>query len=217
MSKQKKLIEMVCTGNNGRSPVAELLARNHLVTIGAESDFEIASSGIMVNYTDRFLAGEAKGDIYMTRAILKAAKDSGLIAHTQYQEIQATLRQGDEDRLFQYAVEIAPKLMAAERTHMREVLDEMGIRGDIKQGRDQTVVKSNALVVLAMDKEGLESVNAIYAPTPYRPTTAVLPVYAIGEDREVVNAFGGKREDYFITVKQLAREVPLAVNKAVGA
>ena len=45
----------------------------------------------------------------------------------------------------------------------------------------------------------------------------VLPRYATGKDVEVVNAFGKGIEFYKATVEQLAREVPLAVNRAVGA
>jgi protein-tyrosine-phosphatase len=45
----KKLIEMVCTGNNGRSPVAELVGRNYLEEIGASDDYDTISSGTMVD------------------------------------------------------------------------------------------------------------------------------------------------------------------------
>ncbi len=45
---ENKVIEMVCTANHGRSPVAELIGRNYLREIGALGEYEAASSGTSV-------------------------------------------------------------------------------------------------------------------------------------------------------------------------
>ncbi|MBR9693215.1 hypothetical protein GOV07_04800, partial [Candidatus Woesearchaeota archaeon] len=38
-------IEFACTANQGRSPVAELIARNYIARLGAQQDLEAISSG----------------------------------------------------------------------------------------------------------------------------------------------------------------------------
>ncbi len=213
----KKLIEFVCTGNNGRSPVAELLARNHLVQIGASEEYDAASSGLMVDYTRRFVAGQVTDDPKMVGAIISIARDNMFYSPAEIFTISKALREGDNAVLLKYAVSTSTKLMDAERECMYGLLAKMGIPGQVKSGKDQTIARPDTKVVLAMDKKGLESVGKIYAANSHTPVIDTLPRYATGDDREVANAFGKPRGFYRATIEQLAREVPLAVDRAVGA
>jgi|SRR3989344_2061461 len=214
---EKRLLEFVCTGNNGRSPIAELIARNHLAQIKADSNYSAISSGLKVDYTNQFLAGNVRDDSNMTKLVIDAGRQSQLYTPEDIARIDRALREGNNDVLLQYAISVSSQLMTAERKHMRELLVEMGIPGEVKPGRDQTIVRPDAIVVLAMDKKGKSGVESIYMTVPRAPVIDILPHYATGGNHEVVNAFGKGRDVYRATIEQLAREVPLAVNRAVGA
>ena len=46
---QLKKITTVCTGNSGRSPVLEVIAKNRLIELGEQNNFTVDSAGTLVD------------------------------------------------------------------------------------------------------------------------------------------------------------------------
>jgi len=212
----KKLIEMVCTGNRGRSPVAELIARNRIIEIGASDVYDSISSGTNVAYTDKVMAGEIIPSQEMISAIISMGRANNVYTSEQLEEIDSSLRDGEQDDLIKYFIQTSQRLMDDEESYRAEVLTQFGIDGDVKPTRDQTIARPDTLIVLAMDKKNLQVINRIYQEERYSPIIDTLSNYATGvPDSQVLNAFGKGKDIYRDMVRQLIREVPIAVDKLV--
>lgn len=207
----KKLIELVCTGNNGRSPVAELIARNYLHRVGA-SEYESISSGTMV---EKIKAGGFP--IKAMVPILELAKGRGIYDAHSLAELDGALRRRDTvamEKYFQQASEIFAQEEAEERG---KLLKEFGIEGFVKEGRDQTIARPDVVAVLPVDRKNYDGVLGIYQNSGHSPVIGVMSVLATGNPQsEVQNSFGQGVKVYRQRVEQLIEEVPKAVRKIVG-
>src|SRR3989338_4971733 len=89
----KKLIEMVCTGNQGRSPVAELVAANYLRDIGAD-EYTAISSGTSVAAIK-----EHRVDVPFMIKVISVGKERGLYDPSQIQAYDDAVSRGDAKTL----------------------------------------------------------------------------------------------------------------------
>lgn len=212
----KKLIEMVCAGNRGRSPVAELLANNRIRDIGASDDYGAISSGTNVDYTKRVMSGEETPSQEMVTAIIDMGRGREIYTPSQLQEIDEAFRNGREDVLVQYFKQASQRLMDDENSHRRKIIAEFGVEGEVKQTNDQTIARSDTVIVLAMDRKNLQNISSIYGERGYSPKIDTLSSYATKvAGSQVLNAFARGEDVYRETVEQLVKEVPMAVDRAI--
>ena len=209
----KKLIEMVCTGNNGRSPVAELIVRNYLESVGATADYDSISSGTMV---DMIKSGGFP--IKVMSPIIDMAKGREVYTAKELARLDSALREGDAQTVEGYFNKAAKIFSEEEARERGLILGELGISGDVKNGKDQTIPRSDAIVVLPMDRKNYEGVLSIYQNSGFSPVISVMSVLATGNlNSEVANAFGQGSDVYRQRIEQLVDEVPKAVRKIIGA
>jgi|TARA_Y100000031_G_scaffold42032_1_gene48351 protein-tyrosine-phosphatase len=207
-----KLIEMVCTGNNERSPVAELIARNYLKSVGATTDYDSISSGIMV---DKIKAGGFS--IEVMSSVINLAKSREIYDVDELKKLNEALRNGDDQIVGQYFNQAIQIFSEEESRERRIVLGELGISGTVKDRRDQTVSRPDVVAVFPMDRIHYNGVLNIYQGSGFRPVISVMSVLATGNsDSEVANAFGRGSEAHRQRIEQLVDEVPKAVKKIIG-
>ena len=209
----KKLIEMVCTGNNGRSPVAELIARNYLESVGATTDYDSISSGTMV---DIIKAG--RFPIKVMTPIIDIAKGRRIYDSSELTKLDDALRSGDSKTVEGYFNK-ATQIFSEEESREREVvLRELSIYGEVKGGKEQTMPRPDVVAILPMDRKNYDGVLKIYHSSGFSPVISVLSVLATGDpNSEVANAFGQSSDVYRQNIEQLVDEVPKAVRKIIGA
>lgn len=204
MKSQKKLIEMVCTGNNGRSPIAELIARNRLEEAGALEEYDSISSGTLVS-----VIKSGNFPIKAMNPIIEVARNRGDVYNAQQlEELDTALKEGDTETVKKY-FSVAAKLFEEEEKISRGiVLRELGIKGDVKSTQDQTVVRPNTVAIFVMDNENYQRAQKIYEGSGYNPTM---------ESLGVENSFGLVRDAYRGRVRQLLERVPKVVDRILGA
>ena len=204
---------MVCTGNNGRSPVAEIIARDYLQNVGATSDYDSISSGTKV---DAIKAGGFP--IKDMSSIIDIAKDRNIYDCDEMKKLDKAFRNEDSQTIETYFNK-AKKILSEEEARERDLfLKELGITGQIKQKKDQTVPKPDVVAVLPMDRTNYSGVLGIYQTSEYSPIISIMSVLATGNPTsEVANAFGKSSDVYRQTLEQLVDEVPKAVKKVIGA
>lgn len=209
----KKLIEFVCTGNQGRSPVAELIARTHLERIGAYGDYNSISSGTLVNIIE-----SGNHTINSMKPVIDIALERPLYSSEEIKELEEALKQGNTSIVRKY-FDIVINLFDEEEVRNRaEVLPLLGIHDRVKTTRDQVVARPDTVAVLSMDRGNYSMVKGLYESSSYSPLIDVLSRFAIGNpNAEVKNTFGKVKEDYIRCVEQMLEEVPVAVNKIVDA
>lgn len=208
-----KLIEMICTGNRGRSPVAELIARNHLKSVGAYGDYDSISSGTLVDTIE-------SGDYTMEsmKPIIDIALQRPLYSPDEIKELEEALRQGNTPVVRRYFDNALGLFDREEVENRAEVLPLLGIQGEIKSTRYQTVARPDTVAVFPIDRKNYSIVKELYEKSDYSPVVDVLSKYATGNpDAELKNTFGKGKEVYRKGVEQMLEEVPIAVNRVIGA
>ncbi|MBU0466987.1 MAG: hypothetical protein KJ718_02415 [Nanoarchaeota archaeon] len=211
----RKLIEAVCTTNNCRSPLVELIGRNHLVEIGAEGEYGIISSGTMANAMfDEEYSSDERHELYRL-----AFKRGGVYNQSDKAALEIAQITGGMHGLFNHLFSKAEAaFMADGKRYIAECIEKYGIKGSVKDGKDQTVPRFDVIAVLPVDKENYARVSKMYSGIEYDPTISVLSQLATGDSKsEIKKVLGKGKNAYLDMVEQMLREVPEAVNRIVGA
>src|SRR3989344_8155634 len=208
-----RLIEMVCTGNQGRSPVAELIARNHLKSIGAYGDYDSISSGTLVDTIES--GNHTMGSM---RLVIDIAAQRSLYSPEETRELEDALRQGNTPVVRKYFDNAIGLFDKEEVENRAEILPLLGIQGEVKTTRNQTVARPDTIAVFSIDKRNYTIVEGLYENSSYSPVIDVLSRYATGNpDAELKNTFGKGKEAYRKGVEQMLEEVSVVVNRVIGA
>jgi len=203
-----KTIEYVCTGNQGRSPVAELIARNYLRKRDALRDYNSASSGTLVDAIKANNMPEA----FMLTMIGVAKSRGDVYSPAKIQDIDDIIHGKNIDAIKYYFGKAQERFVAEERQFRLEILPLLGIEGELKRAQEQTIVRPNALAVLSMAEGNNKQVAGIYATTEPKPVIDTL-ARCVGKGIDIPNAFGLPKEMYVATVERLVELVPISVDK----
>jgi len=207
-----KLIEMVCTGNNGRSPVAELLAQNYLAQLGADWEYSAISSGTQVSEI-----ASGKFSLGLMRQVIGTGVERRIYAPENLLEIREALEREDTAALKPYFDTAVNMFRAEELVNRTKVLREFGIPGLPKITKDQTVVRPDVIAIFPVDRNNKSKVIAIYQQADAKPLIEVLSAYATDRpEEEITNTFGRGEEFYRQVVRRMVFEVPVAIDRAIN-
>lgn len=203
-----RFIEMVCTGNQGRSPVAELIAQNYLRRLGTV-DYASRSSGTLVDTIEK---GELPKSFKLQT--IELAKRRGVYSPSDEASIQDALKQGNDTMIDNYFNQAVARFSEEEKTHRIIALKRFGIEGRVKEGRDQTIVRSESIVVLSMAQSNNSQVQSIYAHVANKPIMMTIGEYATNNPKsDVPNAFGLGQKEYESAIEVLMDYVPKSLDK----
>lgn len=195
---------MTCLGNNGRSPIAELIAHNTLEDMNLLNKYRAISSGTLVNAinTGNFPIKGMKPviDVAMNR-------DDGVYNTTELKELETALKDGDTKTVKKYFNQAAAQFAQEEQVSRGIALKEFKISGDVKKTPTQTIITPNTVALYTMDKGNYDRANIIYENSDNKPL--------IMKSLDVESSFGLKRDAYMAGVEKLLRVVPEAVKRAV--
>ncbi len=203
---------MVCTGNRGRSPVAEVIARNYLRRHGVLGEYDAISSGTLVSAIKE---GVIPSD-FKLRLITLACERGDIYSPVERQAIDGALQVKDEAALSAINLcyrKAEERFVAEEQTYRTELLLHFGIKG-VKETQEQTIVQPEGIAIFSMAKYNNAQVQAIYVRRSHSPLMAVLSAYATGNpEAEIPNAFGLTKRDYLHGFECLVEQVPKALDK----
>lgn len=209
---QKRIIELVCTGNRGRSPVAELIARNYLRKIDAD-EYEASSSGTLVDKIKQ----EELPMAFMIKLIDIARSRGDVYTSIELQGIDSAIKDGNTRAITQYYKKADYMFGEEEKRDRQEVLPLLGIEGTLKSEQEQTIQRPDTIAVLSMARTNNQQVECIYASSAHKPVIDVLSRYATNnQNAEIPNAYGLGRKAYIQAVEVLVEQVPLAVERLLG-
>lgn len=207
-----KNIEFVCTGNSGRSPVAEVIAKDYLKSIGASNEYSATSSGTKVRQLQKDLP------IKVMNPIINLGLERGIYRPAEVTEIQSAIEEENTEIVRGYFDRTCQTFIEEEVAYRKKILDELEVKSRVKQMREQTIPNSNSIAVLPMDSKNYKEVLSIFSNSVNMPIISVMSVLATGiQNAEIPNAFGKGGHDYRIVVEQIAKEVPEAVRRIIGA
>ena len=207
-----KKIEMVCTANHGRSPVAELIGRNYLREIGALGDYEASSSGTSV---DDIEAGRFSDAVIV--GTLELGKQRALYSPAELGQIEQAVKDGDNAPVYHLFMRAVETFQREEHAHRAEALVHFGLEGAIKDAGEQTIARPDTVAVLSMAASNNKKVQAVYDGSGYSPSIDVLSRFATGDaDAALPDAFGKEKPVYFAAVEMLVEHVPMAIDRLVN-
>lgn len=162
-----KDIEFVCTGNKGRSPLAEAFAKRYLDRKRLIDEIKLSSSGTLVDFLKN-PDMETLGSL-LEKFSYKALQQR-VITKDEVDEIKQR-RNLDIilDKIFR-------EIRKRESEQRRVVLGEKGILSYFELDRkpQQTIIRANAELILPMDEENCEKVVGIYGSVKVKPKIKLL-------------------------------------------
>jgi len=206
---EKKVIEFVCTANNGRSPVEELIAQQYLEKIGAEKEYSAASSGTQVD-----IIRKKELDMDVMKQVITLAQTRPIYSAEDLLGIEKALKDENTDLIKEYVGKADKALMIEEQIAMKTALQKYNIFGELKKIPDQTVPKKDRIAVLAVDEKNYERVVSIYRKSTYAPTIDIVTRFTFGENySEIEECFGKEQRYHEESVRTMMKAVPAAIDK----
>lgn len=205
----QKKIEFVCTGNMGRSPLAELIGREYLVKKDLNSHYNTISSGTCV---DDILSENL--DLSFKISKIELGKKRGIYESKELNEINKAIKNGDNYSINNYYNFAMIFFTNEEIRHRDEIIKEYGIEGKVKTNQEQTIIRNDTIAVLSMSDENNEVVKKIYEDLDEKPIIQTLGQF-IGYNNQIPNHFGLGIEAYKEVFSLIKEYVPLAIDKVV--
>jgi hypothetical protein len=207
---EKKLIEMVCSHNHGRSPLAEAFANADLC--GIDGYFAI-SSGSRVDEINGMLDGTISIPDSEAKSLISMGLRRGLYGkRNNFVEALARLTKTSHvgDVLIQEYARLALTTFVNEEHDYRErAFKAWGLIGP-KTTHDQIVPRTDTVLVLGMQDSNIKAIKAIYDGFSNQPVIDTLAGYATGKPgAEFKSGFGGSYKDYLdmsVVIKEYVRQ-----------
>lgn len=219
-----KLIEFICSGNCGRSPVAELIARNYFED-NRIREYDSASSGNEVKYIEMVQEGKIPLPDFVARWGVDLGFQRGLFNGSQAVKLESILRKeerdytpGENQFLLQIAGDTLYQFDLEEQQNRLTALEKFKIRGPFKLRPEQTIKGTNRVVILGMGPKNAEYVKTLYCTSDSQcPVIETLVGYSTGSPgSEIKDGFGRTQEEYLIMVEQMKNHVLRSVERMIA-
>lgn len=153
-------VEFICTGNNGRSPMAETLAESYTEAEGYEGDIKVYSSGTKADEftSEEHMIGEGRDSVI---GAVKEALNSNMY-EGRMEDIAEDVVEGEATN--EEVIECAKYLGEKEASNRRQALLDMGFVPK-DNSKTQTKPRDEVDLALTIGSKNYERANGIYKPT----------------------------------------------------
>lgn len=153
-----KLVEIICSGNNDRSPVGELFTQQQIALRGING-YEAVSSGISVN---DFQTGNVsdEGALYY----INMGLELGLLSGHEKKMAEALSESSGSDKIKAYFLIANERLRGLAKQQQATALEELGFNpARLKLHREQTEPRDDAYAIFCMGQKHVKVVRGIYS------------------------------------------------------
>ena len=208
-----KFIEFVCSGNHGRSVIAEALADIELARQGNRY-YKARSSGTIVNELNFCRKRKNGFDENFARKLVTIGLERGMYDGAAKEIIGLNKLSKEQKKLIQqYASQALTLFEEEEAVYRIEALKISGIDVELKQFSEQTIVRPDSALILGMGQEHFDSVVKIYNAKEMSPRVDTLERYAGYEQTGFKGAFGRGLDNYIKMVRRMNFCVASAINR----
>lgn len=160
-------IEFVCSGNKGRSPLAEAEARKYLGQEGLSDSVTLSSSGALVDF---FRNIDDEKLVQILRSNTKKLLERGIIDRQEADEIMYGKRAIDASRT------VTHRLMENDERNRRIIVEERDLGAYLDFSRDpkQTVIMPKSELIFPMDGGNYRRIVDIYSSSDTNPRIELL-------------------------------------------
>lgn len=213
--------EFVCSRNEGRSPVAELIAQWHLEKRGLTDKYGARSSGshrLEPGVDEIQSTPDANVSFEILEKLILVAVNQGLFSDAENHYVETALKTKNVTVLKPFYIRSNTFFKDQER-HFRSdtvhrLVEEKGLRGYLKVYSEQTVPRADTIAIFAMAPNNTEKVREIYAGSAFTPLIETLSAYALKDSTAMLpNAFAQGEAFYHDVINQLWEHVPQAIDR----
>ncbi len=222
----QKLIEICCTANKGRSPIAAAIGNNYLEKKELNNQYKVISSG---THLDQILQGQMplstkvkvikngyKRGFYR-KHLVEAENLVGKIKNENELEKKYSDDSELKTKIDQYAEKSRQRFSLEEGVHSFEAAERLDVTEYLKDKQEQLKPNPHVIAVLVMGKSNLKQAKTIYGNSEYNPIIELLKAYVTNNpDDEVKNAFADSKKVYDAVIEELKQLVPEAINKVIS-
>jgi len=225
----KPKIMPICTANSGRSTLSQLVMEDELHDLGLSDEFDVVSSGTMVD-----ALGKGGFPIVAMKKYIDMAVGSGVFSDAEQEQYVLALERRNAPKIEEIYNVATRAFLNEEHAARDEAMKLFRIPGQIKPKGEQTVARDDVVIALAMDHRNRDNTIKIYRDAGYEGrgsddivTTltrgghmlkvATLAAYARNDPKaETPNAFGLGRGVYMNMVPTILEDSRQAVRKFTG-
>jgi protein-tyrosine-phosphatase len=206
MGGRKYIIEVTCTGNNGRSPMAEVIGNHTAKELNLEEVLSFISSG-----TQAGLEHDGVFPYNKVVSVLSRASSHGLM-----RPVEVDFDKYEHDPWYRAAIQdrvhMAFRIMRPIETALRDsALYDIGMKYD--GIRTQTVARDDVSIVLGMEPTHVDQINEIYSGSEHKPFISTITQYA-GDSGKISDSIGNTNPvTYFIIRDKLLEVMPKVVSR----
>ena len=203
-----KLIEMVCIGNSGRSPVMRLLGIKRLQELG-QTGYSVDSSGISVKMLEEFSFPQKEMIWCVNHALTR-----GVYSPEEETVVRTILESGQGD-LTSYFKKAVPAIVREEHAYRARVLGELGLNVADIQPAQQTIPRGEVAAIITADVPIAARVAEIYRGSAYTPIIASASELAgLPEITSLAGNFDWG--SYSTVIRELTERTPKAIDEILG-
>lgn len=203
------LIEICCTGNNGRSPMAEVVGNHYLQTCNLEDRICFISSG-----TEADARFDALWPLSKVAFVLSKASTAGLIPSGDLDAARYERDKSYRGLVQHHAIKALRMMRSIEGALRDAALCHVGL--EYTGQRTQTMPRSDVSLVLGITSKHADQARIIYSTRQQPPPAVQVGDYA-GVQEEVPDCLGSLRTETYIGARQqLERILPTVVEKLRG-
>lgn len=192
-------IEVCCTGNNGRSPMAEAIGNKYLEDKCWQKTAKLISSGTRADQKWDYIIPYKKAVSVLDRASKNSLMKSIEIDKDRY-EFDEDYKTAMIDK-----VHMAMRIMRPIEAALRDAaLYDIGLKYNGK--RTQTKACSDISLVLGMEKKHVDHVNEIYSKEQNKPEITTITDY-LGIDGEIPDSIGSTNPKTYFEIRDILSDL----------
>lgn len=200
------IIEVTCTGNIGRSPMAEIIGNNTVKSFNLEDKLSFISSGTRAASEHDNILPYDKVVSYLNRASSHGLMKSVDVDREKYEQ-DSNYRITIQDK-----VHMASRIMRPIEAALRDsALYHIGLKYDGK--RTQTIPRHDVSLILGMEQKHVEQIKEIYFVSEHIPLITTIIDYA-GDEGEILESIGNTNPAVYFKIRdRLCELMPKIVNR----
>jgi protein-tyrosine-phosphatase len=206
-------IEFICSGNNGRSPMANAIATYHIVRMGLDGKIKAISSGIKASPKD-----QANFDYQRTQNLLNHAADENLAPRQKIDEKRFNEETPYREMYVQKAKQALGFFKEIDAAFSNAALFQASIKYLApEERRIATAPKSETTLVLGMEEKHVTGAKKIYDSASLTPEITTLSIYSGNPGMQFPDLFGKFKPDGYYKMRDtMFRIMPSALERFIS-
>jgi len=210
-----KIIEFVCSHNQGRSPIAEAFGQRYIAKLGGRGGYIITSSGHMVDEIEKMRSKSIDIPLEGIQELVNLSVNRGFNTEGVEDFMEGgDLSTGQVEKMQRVALYALERFIVEEHGYRARAFTKLGL-GEPRKFREQTKNRPGTVLILGMAESNVNGIRRVYGENgPIIDTLAGWATETPGA--EFKGAFGKQYEDYMGMAEVIKGYVRGSIDRALA-